>query len=153
MKRILILVLCFIPLLNAADNDEEIERTINGTTYKGHILGEEEHANINFIGIQKAGDKTTIIARARGTFYPFFNDTELFAQYSFHGDHNNHDNPFYLEHRGPFIIESAHFNPSDFNDYEITLRAFELFRLYNATHAKRTALKSKSDSKKPMADA
>lgn len=135
MKRTLITALCFIPLISGMDDDEEIERTINGTTYKGHILGEEEHANINFIGMQKDGDKTTIIAQARGTFYPFFNRTELFAQYSFYG---RHDNSFYLEYQGPFIIESKHFNPSDFKDFEITIRAFELFRLYTSTHAKRT---------------
>lgn len=153
MKRILIVALCFMSLLNAADDDEEIERTINGTTYRGYVLGEEECDCLNFIGMQKDGDQTTIIAQERGTFYPFFNTIEHFFQYSFYGNHNSRYNPLYLEYHGSEVIEPLYFNPSHFKDYEITLKAFELLRLYNSTHAKRTGLKSKSLSKEPKADA
>lgn len=50
MKKILIITLCFISLINAADSTKEIILQINGKNCKGYYLKQNESEEYSFIG-------------------------------------------------------------------------------------------------------
>lgn len=140
MKRV-ITALCFISLINAADDKKEIELKLAGKIYRGYTLGKHESEEVSFIGI-----RCWVITRRKWEQTIATTRPVVVAQ--------NRKNP---EHYEIYKIPSSDnstglygvFNGSEagyciFKNFdpnkpcEYTCKALTLLQLYTSTHAKRT---------------
>lgn len=144
MKRVLIIALCFIPLINAAD-DKEIAHRIAGMPYRGYILDIKENSVYSFVGIWKFEGTSFlgIAAQFRGNRH----DHPDFVECVLNNDQNK---PSSYQIELGISHQHVEFTQSNPADHKFTSKALTLLQLYTSTHAKRTALEAKpvSESEK-----
>lgn len=124
MKKILITALCFISVINAAD-DKKTTVQIYDEIYNGYVLSKEESDQYNFIEMRRNEDATIVFVQKR-------NPNEL-IKYSINDNPN--DTSYELTIWGP---SSCFYDP--FKEYRAPHKmnqARALFRLYDSIHAKR----------------
>lgn len=125
MKRILISALSFISLLNAADN-KEISLHIHDKLYKGYHLAEAENHLFSFIGINKKGTLTSIVALRRSSLD--------FVEYTWSNKVSYHCYTEWFEKHSRLYIRP--FSSAEPKDISIFRRAHKLSLLYLTTHGK-----------------
>lgn len=153
MKQILIIALCFISLINAADDQKEIERTITDIPYRGYTLSEKECKPFSFVGvgIRQIGNSDNCLAIAAQIRTVWDDDfSPYLIEYRINNDQNEPSE--YLKYKRCFggTCRCRKFTQSDPADHKLTSKALTLLQLYTITDAKRTALEAKpvSESEK-----
>ncbi len=137
MKKFLITTLCFISLINAADDRKKITLYIHGEIYTGYILSKEESNQYNFIEMRRDQDATIVFVQKR-------NSSEL-IEYAIKNDPNDYS--YELTTWGP---SSCFYDPfKAYHSANKMNQARALCRLYDSIHAKRMD-RTGSESEKPQ---
>lgn len=143
MKQILITALYFISLINAADDQKEIELKLgdglSSRIFKGYALNKMESTFLSFIGIHQVADNFTIVrAEYRKDKDCIFGDKGGFEEYTFSHRFGGRDS--YACWDG-YHYRSQYFDDHDArdsDDYKRSMaKALSLCNFYIKIHAQR----------------
>lgn len=140
MKKILIIAICFMPLINAADDTNEIERELGDLyhkrIFKGHALDKEEHHLASFVGIHQSPSFTIIRAEYREDEGCIFGTKGGYEEVTF----NHSGSPSNYQCYNGYHYHSSHIlnnDPQDI-DSKSMQRALSLCAFYFKIHEKKS---------------